>query len=349
MPEHILDTNQADQTDAVTPMDAAAEATPPVDKKRPAGRRIWPLLLVVLLLVAMVSIGGVFWLRVWQPLQTRLTAQSQVEAELMQRIDALVAWQATVSDDLAALEGRSRGLEARLEQAGPARLVEWSLAEAAYLLSNAQRAARLDVDPARAALALELAGASLVPVPGSAGLRAAIDSAQSRLRSVEVPDVDVLASELAEAGQILKEAPVREPGRPTAAEQPVATGWRAALDQVWQQLREVVVLQRVGAPLQPLLRPDEQRYLRQQLALKFAAAEYALRRRNQAALRSELADVQVWAEAYLDTEAAPVVKALAAVHRVADTELRPPLPQLDGLSSQLEALRRRSGIPGRRS
>ncbi len=345
MPEQTLDANQPD---ADTPAGAAEEATQR-PQKTPTRRRLWPLLLMVLLLAALVAAGGTFWFRVWQPLQARLATQAQVETRLAQRVDALVAWQATVSDDLAALEGRSRGLEARLEQAGPARLVEWSLAEASYLLGNAQRAARLDADPARAALALELASASLAPVPGSAGLRASIDSAQRRLRGIDVPDVDVLAGELADAGRQLKEAPLREPGQ--AAQTTVApeSGWRGALDQAWQQLREVVVLQRVGAPLQPLLRPDEQRYLRQQLALKFAAAEYALRRRNQAALRSELADVQVWAEAYLDTEAAPVARALATVRRLADTELRPQLPDLVDLSVQLDALRRRTGAMDRRS
>ncbi|WP_372695653.1 uroporphyrinogen-III C-methyltransferase [Immundisolibacter sp.] len=338
---------EINQPDDGTPAAETSEGVQPARKKS-SGGRVW-LLLLTLVLVVFAAAAGVFWVRFWQPLQLQVAAFSHAEERAAQRLDALVAWQATVSDDLAALEGRSRGLEARLEQVGPARLVEWSLAEAAYLLSNAQRAARLDADPKRAALALELAGASLAPVPGSAGLRAAIDSAQRRLRNIEVPDADILASELAEAGRVLKDAPLREPGQVSAAREPSATGWRSALGQAWQQLREVVVLQRVGAPLQPLLRPDEQRYLRQQLALKFAAAEYALRRRNQAALRSELADVQVWAEAYLETDGAPVAKALAAVRRVADTELRPQLPDLTDLSVQLDALRRRAGAVGRRS
>jgi uncharacterized protein HemX len=339
----------ANQSDADTPASTAEDAAQrPHGKSTP--RRPWWLLSMVLLLAILVAAGGgTFWFRVWQPLQARLVTQSQTETRLAQRVDALVAWQATVSDDLAALEGRSRGLEARLEQVGPARLVEWSLAEASYLLGNAQRAARLDADPARAALALELAGASLAPVPGSAGLRASIDSAQRRLRGIDVPDVDALAGELADAGRLLKEAPLREPGHAEQTVAPPVSGWRGALDQAWQQLREVVVLQRVGAPLQPLLRPDEQRYLRQQLALKFAAAEYALRRRNQAALRSELSDVQVWAEAYLDTDTAPVARALATVRRLADTELRPQLPDLVDLSVQLDALRRRTGATDRRS
>ncbi|GAB4357687.1 MAG: hypothetical protein Kow0073_15750 [Immundisolibacter sp.] len=304
--------------------------------------------MVVFLVPALVAGAGAVWFGVWQPLQARLAAQAQAQTQLAQRVDALLAWQATVSEDLAALEGRSRGLEARLEQVGPARLVEWSLAEASYLLGNARRAARLDADPVRAALALELASVSLAPVPGSAGLRASIDAAQRRLREINVPDVDALAGELADAGRLLKEAPLREPGQAAPATVAPEPGWRGAVDQVWQQLRQVVVLQRVGTPPQPLLRPDEARYLRQQLALKFAAAEYALRRRNQTALRSELADAQVWAEAYLDTDAPVVARALATLRRLAETELRPQLPDLVDLSVQLDALRRRAGATDRR-
>ena len=103
-----------------------------------------------------------------------------------------------------------------------------------------------------------------------------------------------------------------------------------------------IVVQRVGTPVQPLLRPHETQYLHEQLALKLAAAELALRRRDDAALRRDIADLTDWANAYLDTGPATTAAALATLKRLADTDLRPPLPDLTGLGEQLDALRRRA-------
>ncbi|WP_448510170.1 uroporphyrinogen-III C-methyltransferase [Immundisolibacter sp.] len=286
--------------------------------------------------------GAAVWLRGWQPLQAQLAGQAQTQADLARRLDALDAWQGTASDDLAALEGRSRALTARLEQLAPARLTAWSLAEADYLIRSAQRAAQLDYDPARAALALELASSSLAAVPGSSGLRAAIDSNRAALTKVRVPDLDTLSGQLAQAASALKTAPLREPG-PVAVES-TPPGWRGAAQQAWRQLSEVIVVQRVDAPVQPLLRPQEQQYLRQQLALKLAAADYALRRRDTSALHGELTDLRAWADAYLDGSTPATAQALVALDELGGLELSPALPDFSGLSEQLAALRRTASV-----
>lgn len=305
-------------------------------------RHVWPLLLALLVAIAFLLASAAVWLRVWQPLQAQLAEQTATQAEMARRLDALDTWRTTASDDLAALEGRSRGLAARLDQLGPARLTAWSLAEADYLVRSAQRAAHFDYDPARAALALSLASASLAPVPGSGGMRTAIDSARAALEQVRVPDINALSGELTQAANTLKAAPLREPGTPAVeAPQP---GWRGAVQQAWHQLGEVIVVQRVDTPVQPLLRPQERQYLRQQLALKLSAADFALRHRDTAALQGELADLHSWADAYLDSAEPATAGALASLSRLADLDLRPPLPDLSGLGEQLEALRRTATV-----
>ncbi|WP_372716327.1 uroporphyrinogen-III C-methyltransferase [Immundisolibacter sp.] len=314
---------------SATPGDVA-EARPKPKSGRRAGWFILALLLVLGLASAVVA--------VWRPLQVTLTTQAATQARLTSQLEALSTWQATASDDLSALEGRSRGLAARINQLGPERLTQWALAEADYLLRTAQRAAQLDYDPARAALALDLANATLAPVSGSDSLRASIDALRAQLRSLTIPDTSALAEELAQATKILQTAPLREPGvLPSEARPP---GWRGALQHAWQQLGDVIVLQRVGSPVQPLLRPQEAQYLRQQFALKLASAEYALRRRDTTAAQSDLGDLEAWASAYLDTSEPAVADALATVRRLAGLELRPPLPDLSGPQEQLATLRR---------
>lgn len=192
------------------------------------------LLGAVLVLVALVLAGTGVWLRIWLPLRAQLAEQAGNQTELARRLDALDTWQATLNDDVAALEGRSRDLARRLDRLGPAQLAEWSLAEAAYLLRGAQRSASVDYDPARAALALGLASASLAPVPHSDGLRRAIDSARAALEKVQGPDLNALGEELTQAAAVLRTAALREPGTTVVAATP--SGWRGTVQQLWNQL-----------------------------------------------------------------------------------------------------------------
>lgn len=320
---------------AHAPTGAAAAARP--------RRRLWPALLAVLLLAGVPLGAALLWQRVWLPLRAELDAQRRAQAELGRRLDALETWQSVASDDLAALETHGRELAARLDQLEPSRLTAWALAEADYLLRSAQRAVAIDHDPARAALALRLASASLAPVPGSGTARRAIDAARSALEQVQMPDIDSLRNALAGAADTLAEAPLREPGASPAEVTP--SGWRGAVKQAWQQLGEVIVVQRVGTPVQPLLRPHETDYLRQQLALKLAAADYALQRRDTEVFRRQLADLRTWATAYLDTTAATTGAALATLAHLAEVDLQPPLPDLSGLHAALPTLRQATPPP----
>lgn len=317
------------------PAASAPDSRPKIPSR--STRRLWPFLLFLLAVAIVLIASAAAWLHGWRPLQAQLAVQTQVQTDLARRLDALNAWQGTASEDLAALEGHSRNLAARLDQLGPARLTAWSLAEADYLIRSAQRAAQFDYDPARAALALQLASASLAPVSGSDGMRTAIDSARAAVEKVHVPDLNALGRELAQAANTLKTAPLREPG--TVAIEATPPGWRGAVQQAWHQLSEVIVVQRVGIPVQPLLRPQEHQYLRQQLALKLAAADYALRRRDTTALQDELADLRGWAAAYLDGTMPATAQALVALNHLAGMDLRPALPDFSGLGEQLEALR----------
>ena len=290
------------------------------------------------MLVALVLAGTGVWLRIWLPLRAQLAEQARNQTELARRLDALDAWQATLNDDVAALEGRSRDLARRLDRLGPAQLAEWSLAEAAYLLRGAQRSAGVDYDPARAALALGLASASLAPVPHSDSVRRAIDSARAALEKVQGPDLNALGEELAQAATSCGPRPCGNRARRWS--QPRRPAGAARVQQLWNQLGDIIVVQRVGTPVQPLLRPQEHAYLRQQLALKLTAADFALHRRDSLALQAELADLRSWADAYLDTSQPATAEALASLTRLAGIDLRPPLPDLSGLDEQLEALRR---------
>jgi uncharacterized protein HemX len=295
--------------------------------------------LVAVLVLAALPLGGAYlWQRMWLPLQRDIAGDRQTLEDLTQRQAALENWQASASDDLSALEKHNRDLADRLDQLEPGRLGAWALAEAEYLVRSAQRAAAVDHDPQRAAIALHLASVRLAPLPNSGNARRAIDNARTALRAVHVPDVGGLGEQLAAAAATLNAAPLREPGEAPPA--PAATGWRGALAQAWQQLGEVVVVQRVGTPVQPLLRPNETQYLRQQLALKLTAADYALQRRDTTDFQRELGELRNWADAYLDTRGEPTANALATLARLANVDLRPPLPDLTGLDEPLSNLRR---------
>lgn len=316
--------------------DAATSIAAAVSPARRKRLRWLPVGITLLLLATTVLASLGAWWRIGRPLQAQVARQARSIEEIQRRLASAEAWRSTTSDDLAALEHRLRQLNGRVEQLGPQSLIAWSLAQADHLLRSARHAAVADQDPARAALALGLANATLAAVPGSQSLRAALDQTRTALEHAPLPDIGALTGELSSAASALRAAPLRDP----AAQATSPAGWRGALQAAWRRLDEVIVVQRVNAPIEPLLRPQEAQYLRQQLALKFTSADLALQRRNTEAFRSELADLQAWGNAYLDVAEPATAAALGRLVRLAALDLRPPLPDIAELELQLDALRR---------
>ncbi|HEY9198756.1 MAG TPA: uroporphyrinogen-III C-methyltransferase, partial [Gammaproteobacteria bacterium] len=328
-----------------------------------------PLAIAALLIALGTLVAGYF---VWHEVRRQGAWQQQVLGQIDARGQSLdqrlQSFKDRLDSDLAAGERGRRGLEtaqrnlasaqAGLEDAlGVVRAqvsrshADWMLAEVQYLLQVANLRAQLERDVPTAIAALTSADQRLQALsdPGFTGVREEIARERSALQAVAVPDLPGIALTLdtlaADVEQLpFKDAQVHAPR--TAAPADAGTqadgqsGWtqrtRQFLANVWEALRSLVVVRRNDMPVGPLLAPEQQFFLYENLRLQLATARLAALQGETEIYRASLKTAGAWLESHFDMQAAPVAAARSELARLAGLDIRPSLPDL---SASLRLLR----------
>ena len=113
-------------------------------------------------------------------------------------------------------------------------------------------------------------------------------------------------------------------------------GWRRFLHDAWQDLRQLVRVENLDRPEAPLLAPQEQFFLRENLKLRLLSARFDLLFRDQANFRADLAAADIWLKKYFDTRSKPVQSLQVLLKEVRATDMTTELP---GLAGSLDAVR----------
>jgi uroporphyrin-3 C-methyltransferase len=135
-------------------------------------------------------------------------------------------------------------------------------------------------------------------------------------------------------------------GRPapaaTETETPAAApgGWRAVVHSIWQDFKSLVRIRRSGEVERPLLEPEQQYFLRQNLQLLLLGAQQGLLQGHAAVYRQNLQIASRWLRDYFDTNAQPVIAARADLEKLGNARI---VGELPNISASLDALRHVSG------
>lgn len=341
------------------PLVPAETATSTTDAPASARRSFAQPLAILALLIALATlIGGYF---VWHEVQRQAEWQQQVLGQVDARGTALDTRLQTFKDrldsDLAAAERSRRELEAAqrnlagaqsgLEDAlGTLRArvsrshSDWTLAEVQYLLQVASLRVQLERDVTTAIAALTSADQRLQALadPGFTGVREEIARELAALQAVALPDLPGIALTLDTlAGEVeklpLKDAQVRAAAGESAAVAAEAQGnwWQRTqqvLGNIWDALRSLVVVRRNDAPIGPLLAPEQQFFLYENLRLQLATARMAALRGEMDIYRSSLKTAASWLDTHFDAQAAQVAAARGELERLAALDIRPALPDV---------------------
>jgi uroporphyrin-III C-methyltransferase len=190
--------------------------------------------------------------------------------------------------------------------------------------------------------ALQLADAKLQRLdrPQFTPLRRALARDMDRLKAVPFVDVTGLSLRLDQGIATIDSLPLALEERPPAAPAPVPPAdestWRRFLRQVWQDVRGLVRIENLDRPEVPLLVPQQQYFLRENLRLRLMAARFDLFARDQASFRADLAAAEAWLRKYFDTRAVPVQALLVLTKQLQSTEMTVEVPDL---VRSLEAVR----------
>ncbi|OGA17287.1 MAG: hypothetical protein A3I63_05755 [Betaproteobacteria bacterium RIFCSPLOWO2_02_FULL_66_14] len=223
---------------------------------------------------------------------------------------------------------------------------EWQLAEIEQVLAIAQQQLQLSGNVRAALLALQLAESRLARAdrPQFLPLRRALARDIDRLRSVRVVDlpgmslkldalvaaVDTLPLAFDERAE--RDAPARAAGTGAAEPNP----WARFGRELWNELRQLVIVRKVGVDEPPLLPPSQAYFVRENLKLRLLNARVDLLTRDEAGYREDLRVAERWIQRYFDARSKATQSMLAQLKQLSGASLSSEAPSI---SESLEAIR----------
>jgi uroporphyrin-3 C-methyltransferase len=330
-----------------------------------------PFRLQLLLLVAIVLAAGLAVLS-WIDARNRIDTTQEQLARKVQAIEDSAREARSVArqsqEALRDAQAKIGQLEARLAESQSQQLAlealyqelsrsrdEWQLAEIEQVLAIASQQLQLAGNVRAALLALQLAEARLSRAdrPQFVPLRRALARDIDRLKSLPVVDIAGMSLRINGLVAGVDSLPLafEERGeRPSVARKEPATDagfWSRLGAEVWNEIRQLVVVRQMNAPEPPLLPPAHAYFLRENLRLRLLNARLTLLARDEAGYREDLRAAQAWLARYFDPKAKQTLEAQAQLKQLAAASISFEMPTI---SESLEAVRgfksRKERTPG---
>lgn len=276
-----------------------------------------------------------------QGLRTDINALQQQVAASDRRENALTATLGSLQAQLDTQAQRVKSLVATDRQ-------DWQLAEAEYLLRLANQRLLIERNPAaalpllesadrivgafedtdlltvRAALARDLMALRLTPLVDRAGIYVQLSALEEQIAGLPLANADALPT-----------APA------SAADAETAVGWRQVISHSFARLLDKIAaqfsVQHHAEPLEPLLAPDQQLILRQNLRVLLAQAQLAVLREDSLVFHNSLHQVATLLSRYFtfnQTQAQPLVVQVQNLAAINITQNLPDIrPSLDSLAA----------------
>jgi len=213
-----------------------------------------------------------------------------------------------------------------------------AVAEVEQLLNIASQQLQLSGNVKSALLALQAAQKRLEPLelPRAIQLRETLAMEIENLR--EIPQVDIISmsSQLTYLSELCSKLPLISERQPTlnakAAAQnqpPQATSTLQNLvNNIWDDIKNLVTVERINKPEPPLLAVDQSFYLRENLKLKLLTARVALLQHDEATYKADLNSVKTWLNEYFDTQHPDTIKAFSLLNKLSSNNISIELPRL---------------------
>jgi uroporphyrin-3 C-methyltransferase len=357
-------TNTSNEPDVAPNAPEGAEQQPvapaPEDKERPQPLPTKPerrpgggkLLAAFALLVALAAAGGsaYLWYVIAQKehllgrnLGDRLTQVTTQIRDLQTARDAQqekLGWLSERQQTLASSLQRLSGELGRQRNS-------WVLEEARELVRLANDRLNLtgDVDVAIAALKAADERLSSLSDPSLLDIRKLLAQDIGKLQTLDRADVPGIALQLGgladnvDALPLATRAPERTTAGQPAPEQPAPeeNRWLRAARRVWHDLLSLVRIERVTETQPPLLPPEQEYFLRENLSLQLNTAQLALLKRDAPTYRDSLARARAWLDRYFDRHSTAVANVADELSRLASAPIAPALPDVSASLKALDA------------
>ena len=243
-----------------------------------------------------------------------------------------------VENRYAEMQTQRAALEALYQEMSGSR-DQTALAEAEQMLLIAGQQLQLSANVKAALIAMQQAESRLQR-PAFASLRSRLEQDIGKLRAL--PNIDVPAINLRLDGVIgvVDSLPLAQDTRtlPQAAPAvaPPENSWNRFWLEVWQEAKRLVRIENTERQEMPLLSPTQTFFLRENLKLRLLSARMALLTRDEVSFRRDLKTSQDWLKRYFDIKSNDSAQALAALQKLAASNIVIDMPDISG---SLEAVR----------
>ena len=161
-----------------------------------------------------------------------------------------------------------------------------------------------------------------------------------RLKAVPYVDVSGISLRIDQALATVDTLPLaleeRLPPQPAPAPPADEAGWRRFLRAVWQDVRQLIRVENLDRPEVPLLAPQQQFFLRENLKLRLLSARFSLLLHDQQNFRADLSTADAWLRKYFDTHAPAVSTLQTLLKQLQATDIASEIPDV---VRSLEAVR----------
>lgn len=174
------------------------------------------------------------------------------------------------------------------------------------------------------------------------GLRNTLGADMDKLRALPSVDITGINGQLnnligaVDQLQLVYQQRVTNEDETRAAPPKDETSWQKLLREIWQEMKQLVRIENTGKAEIPLLPPDQEFYLRENLKLHLLAARLDLLSRDENGFRQELKTAQTWTERYFDGKTNRSARMLDELKKLAASKINVELPDI---SSSLQMVR----------
>jgi uroporphyrin-3 C-methyltransferase len=329
----------------------------PTEAPRPARASRAPFLVLIAIALA-AALAALFWIDTRQRIgstQEELARRLRdIEADARdaralarQSQDAVRDAQARVGQlesRLVEWQGQQLALEALYQELSRNR-DEWQLAEIEQVLAIASQQLQLAGNVRAALLALQLAEGRLARTdrPQFMPIRRALARDIERLRAlpaIDFPAMSMRIDSLVASVDTLPLAFDERAERLVAAKEAAGAVdrgfWGRLGAEVWNEVKQLVVVRQMTAPEPPLLPPAQAWFLKENLRLRLLNARLSLLARDEAGYREDLRASQTWLRRYFDVRSKQTADALAQLKQLSAASISFEMPTI---SESLDAVR----------
>ncbi|MDT7003156.1 uroporphyrinogen-III C-methyltransferase [Klebsiella variicola] len=356
-------TEQQNQSAVVEETREAVETTPQPENndKKKAGNKTSLALSAIAIAIAIAAGIGLYGLN-----KQQATRQNATTSELSGQLAALQKAQESQKSELEGIikQQADQLSQAKHEQETLAKQLDelqqkvavisgsdaktWLLAQADFLVKLAGRKLWSDQDVTTAAALLKSADASLADMndPSLIGARRAITDDIATLSAVSQVDYDGMilkVNQLANQIDNLRLADNNDDDSPMDSDSDELSSsiseWRVNLQKSWQNFMDsFITVRRRDETAVPLLAPNQDIYLRENIRSRLLVAAQAVPRHQEETWKQSLDNVSTWVRAYYDTDDATTKAFLDEVDKLSQQSITMTVPETLQSQALLEKL-----------